>query len=211
MADYQELFEAIIKGDAPGAEQQAQTALAAGVEPVELLNEYMIPAMDEVGRRFENNEFFIPELMLASRAMQTALKLLTPKMTEQGIEKAGRVVIGTVEGDLHDIGKNLVASMLQGGGFDVIDLGVNVAPAKFVEVAAEKPGTIVSLSALLTTTMGVMRKVIESLEAAGIRGQTKVMIGGAPITQKFADEIGADGYSDNASGAVHLARRLTGE
>ena len=140
--------------------------------------------------------------------MQKSMEILKPKLIESGVEAAGRVVIGTVKGDLHDIGKNLVASMLEGGGFEVVDLGTDVAPEKFVEAAKEKPGTIVALSALLTTTMGVMKSVLEALDTAGIRGETKVMIGGAPITQEYCDEIGADGYSDNASAAVALARQL---
>jgi methylmalonyl-CoA mutase cobalamin-binding domain/chain len=168
----------------------------------------MIPAMDEVGKRFECNEYFVPELLIAARAMKTSLELITPLLAEVGAEPVGRVVIGTVQGDLHDIGKNLVASMLEGGGFQVIDLGVDVPPERFVEAAKEKDGTIVALSALLTTTMTMMKNVIASLEKAGVRTRTKVMIGGAPITQQYADEIGADGYSDNASAAVALARKL---
>jgi methylmalonyl-CoA mutase cobalamin-binding domain/chain len=169
----------------------------------------MIPAMDEVGKRFECNEYFVPELLIAARAMKTSLEIITPHLADAGAQPAGRVVIGTVQGDLHDIGKNLVASMLEGGGFQVVDLGVDVSPDRFVEAAKEKDGTIVALSALLTTTMTTMRRVVESLEKAGIRNKTKVIIGGAPITQQYADEIGADGYSDNASAAVALARKLT--
>jgi len=168
----------------------------------------MIPAMDEVGQRFECNEYFVPELLIAARAMKTALELITPQLLESGSKRVGRVVIGTVQGDLHDIGKNLVASMLEGGGFEVIDLGVDVPSEKFVEAAVEKDGTILALSALLTTTMTMMKNVIEALDQAGVRNKTKVMIGGAPITQQYAEEIGADGYSDNASAAVALARKL---
>jgi methylmalonyl-CoA mutase cobalamin-binding domain/chain len=168
----------------------------------------MIPAMDEVGKRFECNEYFVPELLIAARAMKTSLELITPLLAEAGAEPVGRVVIGTVQGDLHDIGKNLVASMLEGGGFQVVDLGVDVPPERFVEAAKEKDGTIVALSSLLTTTMTMMKHVIEALEKAGLRSKTKVMIGGAPITQQYADEIGADGFSDNASAAVALARKL---
>jgi 5-methyltetrahydrofolate--homocysteine methyltransferase len=168
----------------------------------------MIPAMDEVGKRFECNEYFVPELLIAARAMKSSLEIIAPLLAAAGAQPAGRVVIGTVQGDLHDIGKNLVASMLEGGGFQVIDLGVDVPPERFVEVAKEKEGTIVALSALLTTTMTMMKRVVEALEKAGIRGSTKVIIGGAPITQQYADEIGADGYSDNASSAVAVARKL---
>ncbi|MHC4180966.1 MAG: corrinoid protein [Planctomycetota bacterium] len=208
MSDPAELYDAILTGDAKKAEAVTRAALEAKADPIEVVQKYMIPAMDEVGRRFECNEYFVPELLIAARAMKTALELITPHLVEAGAQPVGRVVIGTVQGDLHDIGKNLVASMLEGGGFQVIDLGVDVAPEKFVEAAGEKDGTIVALSALLTTTMTMMEKVIGALDEAGIRGQTKVIIGGAPITQQYADKIGADGYSDNASAAVALARTL---
>ncbi len=208
MADPKELYDAILTGNAKKAEAVTKEALAGKTNPGELVSKYMIPAMDEVGKRFECNEYFVPELLIAARAMKTALELITPHLIAQGVERAGRVVIGTVQGDLHDIGKNLVASMLEGGGFEVVDLGVDVPPEKFVEAAKEKDGTVVALSALLTTTMTMMRTVIDALQKAGLRDKTKVMIGGAPITQQFADEIGADGYSDNASSAVALARKL---
>ena len=208
MSDPAELYDAILTGNAKKAEQVTKEALDAGVDPSQLLSKYMIPAMDEVGSRFECNEYFVPELLISARAMKISLALLTPKLAAAGAKAAGRVVIGTVQGDLHDIGKNLVASMLEGGGFQVVDLGVDVPPKKFVEAAKEHEGTIVALSALLTTTMTQMRAVIKGLEEAGIRSQTKVMIGGAPITQQYADEIGADGYADNASSAVGMARKL---
>ncbi len=208
MSDYTDLYNAILTGNAKKAEEVTKAALAAKVDPTELVRKYMIPAMDEVGKRFECNEYFVPELLIAARAMKTSLELITPLLAEAGAEPVGRVVIGTVQGDLHDIGKNLVASMLEGGGFQVVDLGVDVPPERFVEAAKEKDGTIVALSALLTTTMTMMKNVIASLEKAGVRTRTKVMIGGAPITQQYADEIGADGYSDNASAAVALARKL---
>jgi corrinoid protein of di/trimethylamine methyltransferase len=208
MPDPAELYDAILTGNAKKAEEVTKAALEANVDPSELLSKYMIPAMDEVGKRFECNEYFVPELLIAARAMKTSLQLLTPKLAESGAKAAGRVVIGTVQGDLHDIGKNLVASMLEGGGFEVVDLGVDVPAEKFVEAAQQKDGSIVALSALLTTTMTQMRNVIQALEGAGLREKTKVIIGGAPITQQYADEIGADGYSDNASAAVSLARRL---
>lgn len=209
MVDPQELFEAILTGNAKKAEEVTKAALAEGADPQELLGKYMIPAMDQVGARFECNEYFVPELLIAARAMKTSLALLTPALNKAGAKAVGHVVIGTVQGDLHDIGKNLVASMLEGGGFEVTDLGVDVPPEKFVQVAQAKEGTVVALSALLTTTMTQMKAVVEALEAAGIREKTKVMIGGAPITQQYADEIGADGYSDNASAAVALARKLS--
>ncbi len=208
MSDPAQLYEAILTGNATLAEEVTKAALEAGVSPTDLLGKQMIPAMDEVGKRFECNEYFVPELLIAARAMKVALQILTPRLAEAGAKAAGRVVIGTVQGDLHDIGKNLVASMLEGGGFQVVDLGVDVPAQRFVEAAQEKEGTIVALSALLTTTMTQMKAVIAALDAAGIRDRTKVMIGGAPITQQYADEIGADGYSDNASAAVSLARSL---
>ena len=210
MSDPAELFDAILVGDAKKAEEVTKAALEANVDPVEIVQKHMIPAMDEVGKRFECNEYFVPELLIAARAMKRALEIITPRLVEVGAESAGRVVIGTVQGDLHDIGKNLVASMLEGGGFEVVDLGVDVSPDKFVEAAGEKEGSIIALSALLTTTMTMMKAVIETLEKTGIRQTTKVMIGGAPITQQYCDEIGADGYSDNASTAVALARKLAG-
>jgi len=211
MAKPEDLYEAILTGNAKAAEEAAKAALDANMDPNEVLAKYMIPAMDEVGRRFECNEYFVPELLIAARAMKKALELLTPKLAAAGAKAVGRVVIGTVQGDLHDIGKNLVASMLEGGGFEVTDLGIDVPPERFVEAAKEKgEGTIVAMSALLTTTMTMMPKVIQALEQAGLRSKVKVIVGGAPVTQQYADQIGADGYSDNASGAVALARRLVG-
>lgn len=208
MSDYKELYDAILTGNAKKAEEVTKAAIEAKADPTELVQKYMVPAMDEVGKRFECNEYFVPELLIAARAMKISLELLAPLLAEAGAEPVGRVVIGTVQGDLHDIGKNLVASMLEGGGFQVIDLGVDVPPEKFVEAAKEKDGSILALSALLTTTMTMMKNVIDALDAAGVRKTTKVMIGGAPITQQYADEIGADGYSDNASAAVAMARKL---
>ncbi|MGA2064060.1 MAG: corrinoid protein [Thermoguttaceae bacterium] len=208
MSDPAELYDAILKGNAKKAEEVTKAALAAGLDPNELVQKYMIPAMDEVGKRFECNDYFVPELLIAARAMKTSLALITPHLARTGVQPVGRVVLGTVQGDLHDIGKNLVGSMLEGGGFQVVDLGVDVPPQKFVDAAKEKPGSIVAVSALLTTTMTMMKAVIEALGKAGIRATTRVMIGGAPITQQYANEIGADGYADNASSAVGMARKL---
>jgi corrinoid protein of di/trimethylamine methyltransferase len=208
MSDLAELYNAILTGNAKKAEEVTKAAIAANTNPSELVQKYMIPAMDEVGRRFECNEYFVPELLIAARAMKTALQLITPHLMASGAEPMGRVVIGTVQGDLHDIGKNLVASMLEGGGFQVVDLGVDVPAEKFVEAVKEKDGTILALSALLTTTMTMMKTVIDALDKAGVRSKVKVMIGGAPITQQYANEIGADGFSDNASAAVAVARKL---
>ncbi|MCX8090111.1 MAG: corrinoid protein [Verrucomicrobiae bacterium] len=206
--DLQPLYDAVLSGDAKTARAVTEQALSAGVEPLKLVQEYMVPAMGEVGRRFECNEYFVPELLLSARAMKAALELIRPLLAASGAQPAGRVVIGTVKGDLHDIGKNLVAAMLEGGGYEVIDLGVNVPPEKFVEVAQEKNANLVAMSALLTTTMPSMRTTIEAFKAAGVRNRVKIMIGGAPITQRYADEIGADGYAETAAGAVPLARKL---
>lgn len=208
MADLTKLYDAIVNGDAKAAVAVAREAIASDVDPQELVTKYMIPAMDEMGRRFECSEAFVPELLIAARAMKGALALIRPLLAARGAEPAGRVVIGTVKGDLHDIGKNLVSSMLEGAGFEVVDLGVDVAPEKFVRTIAEKKAQLVAFSALLTTTMPFMKTTIEELKKAGVRHQVKVMIGGAPVTQRYADEIGADGYSENANGAVALARKL---
>jgi len=207
MPDLKQLYEAVVSGDANASRTITQQALAERTDPLTLVNQFMVPAMDEVGRRFEANEYFVPELLISARAMKAALDLIRPLLTARGDEPAGRVAIGTVKGDLHDIGKNLVASLLEGGGFEVIDLGVNVSPEKFIETVKEKNANIVAMSALLTTTMPAMKTTIEALKEAGVREKVKVLIGGAPITQKYAEEIGADGYSENAVGAVALAKK----
>ena len=207
-SDAAKLYDAILKGDAPAAVKITEAAIAEKVDPQDLLTKHMIPAMDEVGRRFEANEYFVPELLIAARAMKGALALLRPLLAASGVEPAGRVVVGTVKGDLHDIGKGLVASMLEGGGFEVIDVGVDVPAEKFIEAAISNNADIVALSALLTTTMTAMKGVIEKLVEAGVRDQFKVIIGGAPVTQQYADTIGADGYGASASSAVTLARDL---
>jgi len=207
MPDLKQLFEAVVSGDAKSTQAITQQALADGVDPLTLVNEYMVPAMDEVGRRFEANEYFVPELLISARAMKASLELIRPLLAARGDQPLGRVAIGTVKGDLHDIGKNLVASLLEGGGFEVIDLGVNVSPEKFIATVNEKQANIVAMSALLTTTMPAMKTTIDALKQAGVRDKVKVLIGGAPITQKYADEIGADGYSENAVGAVALAKK----
>jgi 5-methyltetrahydrofolate--homocysteine methyltransferase len=208
MEDLKQLYDAIVDGQAGKAKTVTTNALAEGAEPQDILNKFMIPAMDEVGRRFETNEYFVPELLIAARAMKGALEIIKPKLVATGAKPIGKVAIGTVKGDLHDIGKNLVAAMLEGGGFEIIDLGVDVTPEKFIGAVKDKGANVIALSALLTTTMPSMKTTIEGLKEAGIRSQVKVMIGRAPVTQKYADEIGADGYSDNASAAVALARKL---
>jgi corrinoid protein of di/trimethylamine methyltransferase len=206
MADLQKLYDAILDGDAKTSAAVTNEALGEGADPVSLISDYMVPAMDEVGRRYEAEEYFVPELLLAARAMKAALVLLRPLLAASGAQPAGRVVIGTVKGDLHDIGKNLVASMLEGGGFEVTDLGADVSPEKFIEAVKSSGANIVCLSALLTVTMPSMKKTIDAMESAGVRSQVKVFVGGAPVTAQYATEIGADGYSETASGAVALAR-----
>ncbi|MEW6158476.1 MAG: corrinoid protein [Verrucomicrobiota bacterium] len=211
MQDWKILHDAVLHGNAQDARRLTEQALAEGADPLVLVHDAMMPAMDEAGRRFETSEFFVPELLLAARAMKAALELVRPLLAQRGDKPIGRVVIGTVRGDLHDIGKNLVAALLEGGGFDVIDLGVNVPPEKFVAVAREREAQIVALSALLTTTMPAMKNTIDALDEAGLRSRVKIFVGGAPVTQKFADDIGADGYSANAPGAVALARKALAE
>ena len=210
MQDLKPLHDAILKGDAKTAKTTTEQALAAGVEPLKLVQEYMMPAMAEVGRRFECNEYFVPELLLAARAMKAALELIRPLLVASGAKPTARVALGTVKGDLHDIGKNLVMAMLEGGGFEVIDLGVNVSPEQFIAAVKDKGANIVAMSALLTTTMPAMKTTVDALQQAGVRQKVKVLIGGAPITQKYADEIGADGYSESAAGAVNAAKKVLG-
>ncbi len=209
MVDLQRLYDAILKGDAKTAAFVTHEALEAGVPPMDIISKYMVPAMDRVGRMFECEEYYVPELLLAARAMKAALDPMRPLLAASGARAAGKIVIGTVRGDLHDIGKNLVASLLEGGGFEVVDLGADVPPERFIEAVNSSGANMVALSALLTTTMPGMAHTIEALKRAGIRDKVKVMIGGAPITQQFAAQIGADGYAENASLAVTLARKLT--
>ena len=208
MQDLKSLHDAVVNGDSKTAKTVTEQAIKDGIEPMKLVQDYMMPAMDEVGRRFECSEYFVPELLLSARAMKGALELLRPLLSKSGAQPVGRVVVGTVKGDLHDIGKNLVASMLEGGGFEVTDMGVNVTPEQFVAAVKEKQPQILALSALLTTTMAAMKDTIEALKTSGVRHQVKVLIGGAPITQRFADEIGADGYGESAAVVTHLARRV---
>ncbi|MBS1826555.1 MAG: corrinoid protein [Acidobacteria bacterium] len=208
MADLETLRQAIIDGDAKTAGAVAREAVAAEMDALTVIQQYMVPAMDEVGRRYECEEFFVPELLLSARAMKAALEPIRPLLAASGAKPAGKVVIGTVKGDLHDIGKNLVASLLEGGGFEVIDLGADVSPQKFIDAVQSTGANIVALSALLTVTMPSIKMTIEALKAAGVRDKVKVMVGGAPLTQQFADQVGADAYSENATAAVTAARRL---
>jgi 5-methyltetrahydrofolate--homocysteine methyltransferase len=211
MAQSKELYDAILNGDAKKSHAATEAALAAGAAPLQLIAESMVPAMDEVGRLFEAEEYFVPELLLAGRSMRSALDLLRPLMTASGEKLTTRVVIGTVKGDLHDIGKNIVGSMLEGSGYEVFDLGADVSPEKFVAAVEERKPQIVCMSALLTVTMPAMKTTIDALTTAGLRTKVKVLIGGAPVTMQYAREIGADGYSENASAAVGLVRNLLAE
>ncbi len=214
MSSLETIYTAVLEGDAAGAKSGVQSALAEGVPPETILKEGLIAAMGEVGRLFEENEYFVPEMLVSARAMQGGLALLKPYLADAGAASAGKVVVGTVKGDLHDIGKNLVAMMLEGAGFDVVDLGTDVTPDKFVKAVMEhKPKAgdaplVIGMSALLTTTMPSMTSTIKALQEAGLREQVKVMIGGAPVTDGFAQQIGADGYSPDASSAVRLAKSL---
>ena len=208
MTELKKLYEAILSGDNKTALAVTQQAVSEGVQPMELITNYMIPAMSEVGRRFECEEYYVPELLLAARAMKGSLEVLRPLLAASGAQPLARVVIGTVKGDLHDIGKNLVSSMLEGGGFEVIDLGTDVTPQRFIEAVHEHNANIVALSALLTVTMPMMKNTIDALKQASLRDRVKVMVGGAPVTREFANSIGADGYSETATSAVTLARQL---
>jgi corrinoid protein of di/trimethylamine methyltransferase len=208
MTHSNELYEAILNGNAKEAHAATQAAIEAGIAPLDLIASSMVPAMDEVGRLFEEEEYFVPELLLAGRAMKSAMELLRPLMVASGQKMSAKVVIGTVKGDLHDIGKNIVASMLEGSGFDVVDLGADVSPEAFVAAVAERQPQFVCMSALLTVTMPAMKTTIDALMSAGLRTRVKVLIGGAPVTKEYAGEIGADGYSENASTAVGLVRSL---
>ena len=208
MPDLQRLRQAVLEGDSKTAAAVTQAAVDEGVAPLAIVTEHLMPAMDEVGRLFECEEYFVPEMLLAARAMKASMGILRPLLVATGAEPVGRVVIGTVKGDLHDIGKNLVASMLEGGGFEVIDLGADVTPDRFIEAVSTKNANLVALSALLTVTMTAMKTTIDAFAAAGLRQKVKIMVGGAPVTQQYADAIGADGYSESAGAAVALARKL---
>ena len=208
MADLESLYEAILKGELEIAKAVTTEAIAENVDPHLIINDYMSRAMEDIGKRFEEGKAFVPELLMAARAMNGALDLLKPLMKGAASQCLGKVVIGTVKGDLHDIGKNLVASMLEGCGFEVINLGTDISSEKFIAAIRENQAQILCLSALLTTTMYYMQEVINALETTGIRQQVKVMIGGAPVSESFAHQIGADGYSDNANAAVTLAKSL---
>ncbi len=205
-----EIYDSIIDGNHTLASEKVQQALEQKIEPSRVLNEGMVNAMNEVGRLFEEGEYFVPEMLIAARAMQAGLAVLKPQLVQADIKSTGKVVTGTVKGDLHDIGKNLVAMMLEGAAFEIVDLGSDVSPETFVAAVKDNKPNIVALSALLTTTMLNMKVTIAALEEAGLRDQVKVIVGGAPLTLQYAREIGADGYAPDASRAVALARSLVG-
>ncbi|NLG98291.1 MAG: cobalamin-binding protein [Chloroflexi bacterium] len=202
------IFDGVVEGDNASMPQNVQAALDAGASASSILNEALIPGMAEVGRLFEEGEYFVPEMLISARAMKTAMAALKPYLQQSEMKYAGSVVIGTVKGDLHDIGKNLVSLMLEGAGFQVRDLGSDVTPEKYVEAVRETGANIVAMSALLTTTMVNMKATVDALKEAGLREQVKVMVGGAPVTENFAKQIGADGYAPDASRAVAVAKTL---
>lgn len=210
MHDLSILQKAVTEGDIPTSVSAARKALDDGVQPFDLLSQGISPAMAEVGRLFEEGEYFVPELLMAARATKEIFLILRPLLVRTGAKPKAHVVLGTVQGDLHDIGKNIVGAMLEGGGFEVTDLGVDVPPEEFVAAVKKKPAQIVGLSALLTTTMPAMKSTIEAFRAAGMREQIKIMVGGAPVTKAYAASIGADGFGESAAASVDLARRLTG-
>ena len=203
-----EIYTNVMEGQVNAVKENVQSAIDAGIPVSVILNEGMIAAMAEVGHLFEEGECFVPEMLVAARAMQTGMALLKPHLKNAEVVSAGKVAVGTVKGDLHDIGKNLVSMMLEGAGFEIIDLGADVSSEKFVEAVREQGAQILAMSALLTTTMPSMKNTIDALNTAGLRGQVKVMIGGAPVTQNYADQIGADGFSSDASRAVATAKGL---
>lgn len=210
MAVLEDIYQSVIDGDMNGATEGVNTALEEGIEAVAILNKGLIAAMAEVGRLFEEGEYFVPEMLIAARAMQASVAIIKPKLLEADIKPLGKVVIGTVKGDLHDIGKNLVAMMLEGAGFEIVDMGTDVSPEKFADAVKEHEAQFIGLSALLTTTMPAMRTTIEALKEAGLKEHVAVMIGGAPVTQNYADEIGADIYAPDGPSAARKAKEALG-
>jgi 5-methyltetrahydrofolate--homocysteine methyltransferase len=208
MANLKEIADNIIKGQAPKTKELVQAAINEGVPVKQILEEGLIAGMNVVGERFKKNEVYVPEVLIAARAMKSGMELLKPLLAKAGVEPVGTVIVATVKGDLHDIGKNLVSMMMEGAGFKVIDLGIDITPEKFVSSAKETNANLIGMSALLTTTMTSMKTTIDALKGAGLK--TKTMIGGAPVTQNYADEIGADGYAPDAASAVDKAKELLG-
>ena len=208
MADLNALAENLIKGQAPKVEELVKQAMDEGVSVRDILNEGLIKGMGVVGEKFKNNEFYVPEVLIAARAMKAGMALIRPRLIEEKVEPVGKVSIGTVKGDLHDIGKNLVAMMLEGAGFEVLDLGIDVSPEKFVESVEKEGVQIICMSALLTTTMPSMKTTVDALKESGLAGKARTMIGGAPVTQAYADQIGANGYAPDAATAAETAKEL---
>jgi 5-methyltetrahydrofolate--homocysteine methyltransferase len=208
MAEISELSKAILEGDLNSAKAITQKLLDQGVKPGTIVNDGLIVGMNEVGRLFKANEYYVPEVLISARAMKGAMDIVRPLLTAGESSSVGKVVIGTVQGDLHDIGKNLVGMMLEGAGFEIVDLQTDVSPAKFVDAVKEHKPSIVAMSALLTTTMTAMKSTIEALKEAGVRDRVKVMVGGAPVTDRYAKEIGADGFAPEAASASEVARSL---
>ena len=205
------LFDAVLEGDFEGVKTNLQASLDAKLDPAVILNDGMIAAMREVGNRFEAGDYYVPEMLIAARAMQSGMVILKPYLLQVDRKSSGKVLIGTVKGDLHDIGKNLVALMLEGAGFEITDLGVDVPIEDFIRVAQEEKPDIVAMSALLTTTMPMMKQTINAFETAGLRDKVKFIVGGAPVTETYATQIGADGFSSDASRAVNVAKSLVGK
>jgi 5-methyltetrahydrofolate--homocysteine methyltransferase len=208
--DIKSIYEAVVRGDRNAVEADVKKAVEEGTSPDIILNEGLIKAMDEVGKRFESGDFFVPEMLIAARAMKAGVAILTPLLVTSGVKPLGKVVIGTVAGDLHDIGKNLVGLMLEGAGFEVIDVGTDVSSERFIEAVRNEKPNLLGLSALLTTTMAGMTEVIKKINENNLRENIKVFIGGAPVTQTFAEQIGADGYADDAASASRKAKELLG-
>ncbi len=209
MINAEKFYAAISQGKVDEVKKITQEALDSGEKAEAILKEGLLPAMEQIGIKFKNNEIYIPEVLIAARAMHGGMAILKPVLSKSGASQAAKVIVGTVKGDLHDIGKNLVAMMLEGGGFEVVDLGIDVSADKFVEAIRKHQPKVVGMSALLTTTMREMKSAIEAIQEAGLRKQVKVMIGGAPVTDRFAKEIGADGYAPDAASAVDVAKSLT--
>ncbi len=210
MSVLNEIAENLIKGQAPKVKELVQQAIDEKIEPATILGEGLIAGMNVIGERFKKNEVYVPEVLIAARAMHAGMDLLKPELAKAGVESKGKIIVATVKGDLHDIGKNLVGMMLEGAGFEVIDLGIDCPPEKFVQSAQEQDVPLIGMSALLTTTMPSMKGVIEEIEKLGLKDKIKTMIGGAPVTQNYADEIGADGYAADAASAVDVAKELLG-
>ncbi|QPM68937.1 corrinoid protein [Atribacter laminatus] len=206
----EQLAKELFAGNAKGVAELTNKALAEGLKPSEVLNDGLIKGMGEVGVKFKANEIYVPEVLIAARAMKAGMEILKPKLAESGVEPVAKMIIGTVKGDLHDIGKNLVAMMMEGAGFEIIDLGIDVPAEKFIQAVKDNQPQLIGMSALLTTTMVQIKENIKAFQDAGVRNNVKVLIGGAPVTQKFTDEVGADGYSPDAASAVDKAKELLG-